>query len=308
AFDIASAGAAGIAANVAIPANTAPGGTVSPTPSVKVTDAGGNPVAGVTVTFTPLDGSTATGTTQVTSAQGIATVGSWTIGTSAGATYRLRATADGVGGEVIFSTTASGGLAILTQPSATVESGQVFPQQPVIQLRDASGSPVALAGVEVVATISSGGGTLGGTTTVSTDAQGQATFTNLSITGSPGTRRLLFAASGFTAVTSAEIAVTAPGVSQAQSSFTADPAAVTVGAPSTLTVTLRDQSGAPVPGVSISLGTDASGTFGSTTLTSGSDGTASTTYTPAAEGVHTLTASAQAAGLTTAVTALAAGG
>jgi hypothetical protein len=48
-------------------------------------------------------------------------------------------------------------LTITTQPSASAQSGQVFPQQPRVQLRDASGNPVSQAGVNVTAVIASGG-------------------------------------------------------------------------------------------------------------------------------------------------------
>src|SRR5690606_35997651 len=66
-------------------------------------------------------------------------------------------------------------LTITTQPSATVTNGVAFPQQPVLQLRDASGNAVNQAGVTVTATIASGGGTLsgeGGTQAVATNASG----------------------------------------------------------------------------------------------------------------------------------------
>src|SRR2546430_8544911 len=62
-----------------------------------VHDGSGNPVAGVTVTFTPAAGSgSVTGGTQTTNASGIATVGSWTLNTTAG-TNTLTATAAGSG-------------------------------------------------------------------------------------------------------------------------------------------------------------------------------------------------------------------
>jgi hypothetical protein len=48
-----------------------------------------------------------------------------------------------------------------------------------------------------------------GTTTQTTDATGRATFTNLGITGASGRHRLIFAAAGFTSVTSGPIDVRA---------------------------------------------------------------------------------------------------
>src|SRR6266566_4937063 len=54
-------------------------------PAVLLKDAGGNPVAGASVTFTVSGGGgSLTGGTQLTNAAGLATVGSWTLGTIAG--------------------------------------------------------------------------------------------------------------------------------------------------------------------------------------------------------------------------------
>lgn len=64
-------------------------------PAAKLIDADGNPVPGVPVEFSLLDGSgSLTGASQVTDAAGIATVGSWTIGMEA-RVYTISATALG---------------------------------------------------------------------------------------------------------------------------------------------------------------------------------------------------------------------
>ncbi|KKO12205.1 DUF6701 domain-containing protein [Pseudohongiella sp.] len=87
-------------------------------------------------------------------------------------------------------------LTIQTQPSASAISGAAFNQAPVVVLRDSNNSVVANATVTVA--IASGGGTLGGTTSVQTNASGQATFNNLSITGAAGVRTLSFTVNGTT--------------------------------------------------------------------------------------------------------------
>ena len=110
---------------------------------------------------------------------------------------------------VEFSATATAGaparLSILTQPSANAVSGVVLGQQPVIQLLDAGGNPATQSGVAVQVAIATGGGSLAGATSRLTDANGRATFTDLAITGLPGTHTLRFSAASFASVTSAQI-------------------------------------------------------------------------------------------------------
>src|SRR5204862_194828 len=176
---------------------------VATRPAVIVKDRFGNAVAGVAVTFAPaLGGGSVTGATPTTNASGIATVGSWTLGKAATANT-LTATAG-----------PAARLAITTQPSATVQSGLAFLQQPVIQLQDANGNPVSQSNTTVRATIASGGGTLGGTVDINTNASGSALFTNLSISGTAGPHTLGFSAQQFNPITSATVNVTAGPATQ----------------------------------------------------------------------------------------------
>src|SRR6266700_1464555 len=79
-------------------------------PAVLLKDAGGNPVAGASVTFTVSGGGgSLTGGTQLTNAAGVATVGSWTLGTIAGPNT-LTASAPGVT-PVVFTATGLAGAA-----------------------------------------------------------------------------------------------------------------------------------------------------------------------------------------------------
>ena len=86
------------------------GQAVSVAPSVQVTDGTGLPVGNVSVTFSVgSGGGSGTGLDQVTNASGVATVGQWTLGTTAGANTFL-ATATGLSGSpVTFTATASPG-------------------------------------------------------------------------------------------------------------------------------------------------------------------------------------------------------
>src|SRR4029077_13668424 len=87
-------------------------------------------------------------------------------------------------------------------------------QQPVAQLRDGAGNAVSQTGVTVTAAIATGGGTLNGTATATTNASGMASFTNLAITGTAGDRTLSFSASGLTAAISSTISITAGAATQ----------------------------------------------------------------------------------------------
>jgi len=98
-------------------------------------------------------------------------------------------------------------LQIVTAPSTSAQSGVAFLQQPVVDVRD--GANNLLAGFDVTATIESGGGTLGGTTTVTTNGSGRATFTDLRLEGVVGERTLRFT-SGSASIVSGSIFLT-PG-------------------------------------------------------------------------------------------------
>ncbi len=253
------------------------GSAVSTAPSVIVRDASGNPVAGVSVTFAAAaGGGSVTGASATTDASGIAAVGSWTLGTTAGANT-LTASASGLT-PVTFTATSTAGaatqLSLTTQPSATAQSGIAFGAQPVLQLRDAYGNAVAQAGVSVTAAIASGGGSLGGTATVSTNAAGQAVFAGLSISGTIGDRTLSFSAGGLTGATSSPVSVAAGAASQLV--ITQQPSAtVQNGSPlgTAPALRLRDASGNDVAqaGVAVTVAIASGGPALSGTTTVGTD-------------------------------------
>lgn len=99
-------------------------------------------------------------------------------------------------------------LALRTQP-AGAQSGSVLASQPVVEIRDAAGNLVTTATNAVTVSIGSGGGTLGGSTTVSA-VGGVATFSGLTITGTAGDRTLVFTATGLAAATSNAVTITVP--------------------------------------------------------------------------------------------------
>ncbi|MDT8439995.1 MAG: hypothetical protein RQ729_13410, partial [Wenzhouxiangellaceae bacterium] len=122
----------------------------------------------------------------------------------------------------------------------------------VVEVRDANGNPVQSAGTNITAAIASGGGTLTGTTTVATDANGRATFTNLAISGSVGDRTLSFSAGSLTPATSGTITLSAGPAAQMAINGGDGQSAVAGQAVAVLpSVIVRDANDNPVEGVSV---------------------------------------------------------
>jgi hypothetical protein len=173
----------------------------------------GGAVSGLQVTVTLVPDSTASlsGTTTVTTTgSGLAAFTDLEINGDPGS-YVLRFSAPGW--EPVDSaniTLSVPNLVIQTQPSATAFSAVAFGQQPVIQVQNVYGDPVQ--NVTVTASLASGGGTLGGTTSALSDASGLASFGNLQISGS-GNHTLQFAATDYSAVVSNTINVSLPPAS-----------------------------------------------------------------------------------------------
>ena len=170
--------AAGPAATIQLGSSTILQATVNTAvplaPTVIVKDASGNPASGVVVTFTLSNNAgTITNPTQNTNASGVATVGTWTLPTTAGQDT-LTATAAGVTGNVIFTATATADV-----PSAlqAVNSGQTYlyggqlPTPLQVRAIDQFGNPAP--GATVTWTTTAGGGTVT-PIDVATDASGIA--------------------------------------------------------------------------------------------------------------------------------------
>src|SRR5689334_21013915 len=146
------------------------GTPVTTAPSVKVTDQFGNPVANVLVTFNvTTGGGSVTGPAANTNASGIATVGSWTLGKTAGANT-LQAIVGGLPA-VTFTATGTPGAAAqikFTNTAPTLVSGQTF--KFATQVLDAnnnvvpnstvaySSSNTAIATVDQTGTVTAAGG------------------------------------------------------------------------------------------------------------------------------------------------------
>jgi hypothetical protein len=209
---------------VAPPATAVSGMPLVPAPAVQLADASGNPVAtaGVQVTAKLATGTgTLTGATATTSSTGLATFSSLAIGGPAGS-YSLAFEAAPLTGVTTGTITLTAGapaqLTFTVSPPATAVNGQTLNPQPVLQLRDADGVPVPLAGVQVTA--SAAGPTLAGSV-ATTNADGVATFTGLVMSGVAGNYSLVFTAAGVANTASSPIALTAGPATQL--TFTTSP-------------------------------------------------------------------------------------
>src|SRR5205823_4391041 len=309
---------AGAATQIAVNAGnnrTVTAGTaVQIAPSVIVKDASGNPVPGVAVTFAVAPGNgSITGTSQTTDAGGIATVGSWTLSTTAGGN-RLTAAASGLtGSPVTFLATGTAGnagsIAVSDGDNQTATVNTAVATPPAVVVKDANGNPVQ--GVAVTpGAISASGGASAATITVTandefgnpvsgvtvtlsssgtnnaltqptgpTGANGQATGT-LSSTKAE-TKTIGATLNGITQVTAtASVGVTAAAAASIAISA-GDGQAATVGTAVAVppAVIVRDAFGNPVAGVAVTFapGTGGGGITGAAQTTNASGVAAVTT-------------------------------
>jgi len=149
------------------------GQAVAPMPSVLVLDSFNNPVPGVPVTFAVAQGGgSATGTAATTNANGIAQVGSWTLGPAAGANLLVARIAGGP--TVSFTAQALTAAPILTATSPVNQAGFLsfmVTSVPRVRVTDVLGQP--LSGVPVNFAVTAGdGAVIGGGAT--SDANGVA--------------------------------------------------------------------------------------------------------------------------------------
>jgi hypothetical protein len=157
-----TAGASSDIAKSAGDNQSAPVATVLPVDvGVKVTDASGNPVPGVTVTFTVLTGGGTLGSpTGVTDAQGVATPGNWTLGPTAGGNTLRAASAGLSGSPLTFTATGTpGSPSSIVKISGDLQSGligSVLAESLVVRVVDSHGN--SITGAQVNWTVLTGGG------------------------------------------------------------------------------------------------------------------------------------------------------
>ena len=181
------------------------------------------PAVGRTFTITVTAGSGAVnggGSATLTTAGDGSAAATWILG-GAATTQSVRGSSSSsefADVSVIATAGPAAQLVVANQPSTVAVGGLALTLQPAVQLEDASGNPVALAGVPVTVSIATGTGSITGTVIVTSDASGRATFVDLALSASAEKVTLRFVAvlsGNSTSVLSAGIGVLIPWVTRA---------------------------------------------------------------------------------------------
>ena len=283
------------------------GSLVAVAPSVVVRDNRGNPVSGVTVTFTPgLNSGSVTDGTALTNALGVATVGSWRLGNTAGAQTLTASLANLP--DVVFTATASAGVAAGVQVvGASILSdlpvNSFVTALPTVRVVDSNGNPVSGATVTFEVVDGAGAALSGATKTTGVDGLAQLTSWRLGtaaglysvqvlVAGLTLTSEVTWSVSG-TALAAAQVAVSSGSLLSQAATASAAVATVPV-------VRVTDTYGNAVVGatVTFTVGTGTS-TVGSPSVTTDALGFASVgTWTMGAgSGARTLIATVTGSGI-----------
>jgi protocatechuate 3,4-dioxygenase beta subunit len=287
-----AAAPASITASAGAPQSALLGVAFPVTLQATVKDASGNPVSGVTVSFTaPASGASATlsGATAVTNASGVASVTA--IANNTAGTYNVMATAGAFSVPFALTNTTLGSITATGGNPQSTLAGTAFPSALQVTVKDTNGSPVPGVNVTFTAPVSGAGATLSGTTAL-TNASGVATITATANTIA-GSYSVIATVGTLTATFSL---TNANGAAVNIVAFAGTPQSVVVNTPFTvpLQVSVRDASGALINGATV---TFTAPTVGASALLS------SATVVTNASGVASVTAIANAIAGSYAVTA-----
>ncbi len=166
-------------------------------------------------------------------------------------------------------------LVVVQQPG-DVTAGTVIAPHFIVRLRDADGNDVTTSGVSVSAAISSGTGSLLGTTTRDTDANGSVEFDDLAIQAA-GSKQLTASSGILTPALSASFAIDA--AAPANLAFDVEPSNAVAGVAISPAVRARvtDSFGNPVASELVSMSLSGGGTL-SGTLSQSTDGSGIATF------------------------------
>ncbi|MEM7415106.1 MAG: hypothetical protein AAF389_06395 [Gemmatimonadota bacterium] len=258
---VVSAGAATmVVANDGDGQTAAVGAAVATAPSVLITDAFDNPISGVTADFAvTAGGGSITGGSAISGADGVARVGSWTLGMTTGVNG-LSATVAGFA-PVPFTATAIAGaparIEITSGDGQTATAGAAVTIAPAVTVFDAFDNGVE--GVDVTFSVTGGGGSVAGSPTAS-DAAGLATLGSWTLGTTAGPNTMVATAAGL-ADTLTFSATAIPGVAANLALDGGDAQTDTVGAmlPTPYSVLVTDANANPVAGITVTWAVTAGG-------------------------------------------------
>ena len=272
------------------------GDEVAIPPSVIVKDSHGNPVGGISITFAItsgsgfVNGSTLKTTTTTTNGSGIATLGSWALGTIAGASNNtLTATAKSgslTGSFVTFTATAIAGAArIMVINGGNGQSaiaGSAVSTAPSVIVKDINGNVVS--GFSITFAVATGSGSLAASGIVTTGVGGIATSPTWTLGTTAGTNTETAAATS-RALTGPFLTFTATAIAGAASATTStvsvSPTSITADGTTTATITVQlkdaNSNNLTTGGANVTFATPSTGSIATTT--DNGDGTYSATYT-----------------------------
>ncbi len=188
--------------------------------------------------------STLGGTLTVTASQGVATFSNLTLN-KAGTGYKLQATSLGLRNATTDAFSVTAGIAakmvITSQPPSTVTAGAAISPAVTVTLEDALGNIATTDTSTVIATLASGPGTLGGTTSAQV-SNGVGTFDNL-VLQTAGTDTVTLSDGSLPSVTTNSFTVNPAAPNQL--AFAAQPTTTAAGATISPAVTVKvlDQYG-----------------------------------------------------------------
>jgi uncharacterized delta-60 repeat protein len=250
---------------------------------VFISDSNGNPISGVTVTWSiTASGGTFSSPSTSDSTGNASTI--LTMGSTPG-TYSVTATAGSLSTSDLIQETANptsnqlSNLTFQAQPSPLAQQNIIFPSQPVLSLTNGSGAaynistPVSVTAFKNSSCTNPASGNLGGTTTVNSSS-GTATFTNL--TYSVTEAIFLKFTAGSLSSCSDQVSVSQPATSATKLSLNFTPTSAYVQMQFNLLVNVTDNAGniivASNSPISLAAYTDASCSTAATGTLSSSTG------------------------------------
>jgi adhesin/invasin len=177
-------------------------GSVSPVQlAIRVTDAFGNAITNLPVSVQITGGGAVQDTNPLTNANGVASVGTWTLGIGAGQ-QRVTLSPGGQIAPVVFTVTAEPGPAAsftaVTSTTGSGAPGMPAPMSPTVRLTDAFGN--GIAGVHVPVEFGPSSGTVANSDPV-TDASGVASVGQWTLSVLQGEQSIALRVIGFPPIT-----------------------------------------------------------------------------------------------------------